>query len=200
MLQEDPGRRDSVLPVVRCTAHDAFGQRVADHVAAYLRRHERPGRLAQGCGSPTLVVDVAASPVSVSVLGADEEEAQSAGAWKLSVLSGPHGLLVGPLRDAGRPCLSCLLQRSDQHQWGLEPFFTTDGRPSGVSGVSPLAARAAAALVMRMALGTGRDDPPAGLAWHMEFPPHGARALRVLPMPYCRRCTHVRDISARAVS
>ncbi|WP_159029196.1 hypothetical protein [Streptomyces viridochromogenes] len=51
-----------------------------------------------------------------------------------------------------------------------------------------------------MALRTGRDDAPAGLAWHVEFPPHGARALHILPMPYCRRCTGVRDASAREVS
>ncbi|MFD9498154.1 hypothetical protein [Streptomyces sp. NPDC060035] len=189
---------------MRCTAHDAFGRQVAAYLAEYVRRHaESGGRLASADSAlPALVIETGTVPPQ-----AYDDAARlrsSPGTLVLPVRRRPQGLLVGPVQDSGRPCPSCLLLRNDQHQWGLEPFFMTGdtGGSSGASaaGVSPLLARAAAALAVRLALRVGRGAPVAGLVWHLEHPVRTSRALWVLPMPQCRPCAAPGDVGDKETS
>ncbi|WP_331735924.1 TOMM precursor leader peptide-binding protein [Streptomyces anulatus] len=191
MSQEALHRKGSLLPTVRCRAYDVFGREVADRVATLL--HHAVGSV-HGDSDPsperkTLSVELSAAPSQVY----DDHEPQGTSTLVLPVSSQPRSLLVGPLRTSGRPCTSCMVLRNDQHQWGLEQFFSHGGfrdraAPASRAGAGPAIVSAAAALVLLMALRAGDGDAE-GLAWYLDLPQHNPRSLHIVPMPHCPRCS-----------
>lgn len=191
MSQEAPHRERSLLPTMRYRAHDAFGREVADRVATLLRH--AVGSVRGGSDSSperkTLSVELSATPSQVY----DDHEPRETATLVLPVASQPRSLLVGPLRTSGRPCTSCMVLRNDQHQWGLEQFFSDGGfrdraAPASHAGAGPSIVSAAAALVLLMAL-RAEDGGAEGLAWYVDLPQHNPRSLHFVPMPHCPQCS-----------